>query len=95
MGNIHFTEIFDFILGWLTLDFSEDDWATRIAQEDKALQQLPEEPSKELKKEAAGASPEGPPKELPKKPPEEPSAKKPPKEAQPKRPKFELHELVP
>jgi len=94
MGNVHFTEIADFILGWLTLDISKDDWATRIADEERALNGLetgkPTEPAKE--------PPEGPPEEPPKaKPPEEPPPTPRPKEPPPKpgKHKHRLEDIIP
>ncbi|MBM4032807.1 MAG: hypothetical protein FJ291_13605 [Planctomycetes bacterium] len=90
MGNIHFTEIADFFLGWLGYDISKDDWATRIAEEKKATasgQPLPTQPSVEPAKK--------PPEKPAPKPPSEPPPKQPPKEKPRKPGKYELHELVP
>ncbi len=99
MGNIHFTEILDFFLGWFGFDTGNDDWATRLTEEEKALQAPPGEPSKdpekEPSKELSKEPPKEPPKAPPKKPPDEPPPKKPEKTPPPSGKKFKLEDLVP
>ena len=98
MGNIHFTEILDFIVGWAGYDLTSDDWATRIREEQKALNGLedgrPAEP-----KEPPKAPPEGPatkpPEEPPKKPPVEPPRKEAPKPPPKKPTPRDLRDIIP
>ncbi len=99
MGNIHFTEILDFFLGWFTYDIGGDDWATRLAKEDKAALAPPEDPSKELSKDPPGDPPKEPQKDPPKAPPkkasEDPPPRKPEKPPPPSGKKFRIEDLVP
>ncbi len=95
MGNIHFTEIFDFFIGWLTLDFSGDDWATSLADEQRAVKGkqngTPEEPPSEPAVEPA----KEPPKAPPPKPAEEPPPSKPKKEPPPRKRDYDLRDIIP
>jgi len=95
MGNIHFTEIFDFFIGWLTLDFSGDDWATSLADEQRAVKGKgsgkPEEPATG----PAADPPKEPPKAPPPEPAKEPPPKKPKKPAPPRSRDYDLRDIIP
>jgi len=98
MGNIHFTEILDFVVGWAGFDLSKDDWLTRLVAEDRALDAGAQDLSKEPGGEPAKGADNAPPEEPAKKPPDE--EKPPPPKAKPKDPaqkvgKHPLHELIP
>ncbi len=91
MGNIHFYEILDWVLGWAGYDITKDDWATRIAaQEEKA----PEPPSEAPPEKQT----EKPTSESTVKPSRRPSEESPGTAENPpprRGKKRELHELVP
>ena len=87
MGNVHFTEILDFFLGWVTFDISKDDWATRIADEERALNNQGKDKTKEPAEE--------PPEVTPEKPAKEPPPRKPEKESPPRHKKYDLRDIIP
>ncbi|HPD14456.1 MAG TPA: hypothetical protein PLE19_05875 [Planctomycetota bacterium] len=96
IGNIHFTEILDFIVGWVGFDLSKDDWATRIANRERAPEGTegvqPDAPAKE----APETRPEEPPKPKPTPTPSKPSPpREPKKDTRSPAPKRDLRDLIP
>ncbi len=43
MGNLHYVEILDWLLGWAGWDICGDDYATRLAQREAAAKPPPED----------------------------------------------------
>ena len=80
MGNLHYFQILDFLLGWFTLDLAGDDYATRLARRAAELEE-PKEPA------ASAESP--PPKGKVAPAPKEPTPKTRPQPAPAKPPKVE------
>lgn len=92
IGNIHFTEIFDFLAGWLGFDPKKDDWATRIAERERAGKDAedgkPTEPAEKPGEEPREAPPPKPAEELP--PPKKPEKKTPPRSRD-----YDLRDIIP
>jgi len=94
IGNIHFSEILDFIVGWAGFDLSKDDWATRIANRERAPEGSdtapPETPAKQTPETRAEEPPK--PKPTPSKPP---PPREPKKDTRSPAPKRDLRDIVP
>mgnify|MGYP000159187507 CR=1 FL=1 len=104
MGNLHFYEMLDWLVGWAGYDFSKDDLLTRMRLEelgDTRTAMATEGPVKQRAEDAAPASeeePRRPPtRPVPAAAPARPSATPPPPQPAPpaKRGKYELKDLVP
>jgi len=96
-AKVDIVAVLDFLVGLTGYDVCKDDWATRIADEERALNGLDTGKPKEPVREPAEKPAREPPKASPAKPkpPEDSPPEKPKKDSPPRHRKHDLRNIIP